>query len=71
NFKTYHNDIYQIDSELSKCFYELCKPNNDNLTINNSTRRSLLEAIVTYYKLHADNVRDIKSYEILRTLLDV
>lgn len=71
NFKTYHNDIYQIDSELSKCFYELCRSNNNNLTINNTTRRSLLEAIVTYYKLHADNVRDIKSYEILRTLLDV
>ena len=71
NFKTTHNDIYQIDNEPSQFLYKLCRYNNDNLTISNATRRKLLEAIVTYYKLHADNVREIKSYEILRTLLDV
>ena len=70
NFKTTHNDIYQIDNEPSQFLYKLCRFNNDNLTISNATRRKLLEAIVTYYKLHADNVREIKSYEILRTLLD-
>lgn len=70
NFKTTHNDIYQIDNEPSQFLYKLCRYNNDNLTISNATRRKLLEAIVTYYKLHADNVREIKSYEILRTLLD-
>lgn len=70
NFKTTHNDIYQIDNEPSQFLYKLCRYNNDNLTISNATRRKLLEAIVMYYKLHADNVREIKSYEILRTLLD-
>ena len=70
NFKTTHNDIYQIDNEPSQFLYKICRFNNDNLTISNATRRKLLEAIVTYYKLHADNVREIKSYEILRTLLD-
>lgn len=70
NFKTTHNDIYQIDCEPSQFLYKLCRYNNDNLTISNATRRKLLEAIVMYYKLHADNVREIKSYEILRTLLD-
>lgn len=74
NFKTTENDIYQIDSDLSRCFYNICTQptESDRLKFipNNATRRKLLEAIVTYYKLHADNVRDIKSYEILRTLLD-
>ena len=69
NFKTTQNDIYQIDIELSKHFYNLCtKP--QTFVSNNTIRRKLLESIVTYYKLHADNVRDIKSYEILRTLLE-
>jgi DNA repair protein RecO (recombination protein O) len=75
NFKTTYNDIYQIDCELSRCFYNVCSRqttfDKQHFITNNTTRRKLLESIVTYYKLHADNVRDIKSYEILRTLLDV
>ncbi len=74
NFKKTYNDIYQIDTELSKCFYNICNSSmgsdQQKIIPNNATRRKLLESIVTYYKLHADNVRDIKSYEILRTLLD-
>ena len=74
NFKMTQNDIHQIDEELSRYFYDICKASmradQQNLTISNSIRRKLLESIVMYYKLHADEVRDIKSYEILRTLLD-
>ncbi len=74
NFKMTQNDIHQIDEEISRHFYELCKASmkshQQNLAINNNIRRKLLDAIVTYYKFHADNVKDIKSYEILRTLLD-
>ena len=64
------NDIYQIDNELSKYFYDICSRPTEASLHNNEIRRKLLESIVTYYKLHADNVREIKSHEILRTLLD-
>ncbi len=70
NFKMTQNDIYQINCELSKYFYDICNRPTETSLPNNTTRRKLLESIVTYYKLHADNVKDIKSYEILRTLLD-
>ena len=74
NFKTAHKDIYQIDSDLSRCFYNICKypteSDRQKFVPNNATRRKLLESVVTYYKLHADNVREIKSYEILRMLLN-
>ncbi len=70
NFKTTYNDIYQIDSELSKYFYKICNQPTETFIPNNTIRRKLLEAIITYYKLHANDVREIKSYEILRTLLD-
>ena len=69
NFKMTQNDLYQIDTELSKHFYSICDPQSEVL-LNNAIRRKLLESIVTYYKLHANEVRDIKSYEILRTLLE-
>lgn len=69
NFKMTQNDLYQIDTELSKHFYSICNPRSEVL-LSNTIRRKLLESIVTYYKLHANEVRDIKSYEILRTLLE-
>lgn len=68
NFKTTHNDIYQIDCELSRYFYELCIQ-TQNLFLNNTIRRKLLESVVIYYKLHANDLREIKSYDILRMLL--
>ena len=81
NFKRWSNDIYQIDEELSETFYNVCKlsavshqPSADSQILRFSdsqvlkTRRKLLDAIVTYYKLHADNVRDIKSVEVLREI---
>ncbi len=74
NFKKWNNDIYQIDNELSKAFFLISQQSllNNNLQTSRfcdlNTRRSLLDAIVTYYKLHADNVRDIKSVEVLREI---
>lgn len=81
NFKRgNNNDIYQIDAELSKAFYQLSViSSQQNLSrlsqvfslsgsLILSTRRQLLEAVVTYYKLHSDNVREIKSIEVLREM---
>ena len=75
NFKKWNNDIYQIDAELSKIFFLISRQSllKDTYTDSAATRlydlnsrRKLLDAIVTYYKLHADNVREIKSVEVLR-----
>ena len=42
---------------------------SENLRICDlNSRRKLLDAVVTYYKLHADNVRDIKSIDVLREI---
>ena len=104
NFKTWNNDIYQIDAELSEVFYFMCQQSTDFFQIlrfsdsqiqnnsqvfrfsdsqiqNNSqvfrfsdsqilkTRRQLLDAVATYYKLHSDNIREIKSLEVLREIM--
>ncbi len=69
NFKKSGNDIYQIDKELSKAFYETCKQDYVSCNLNDlKTRRQLLDAIVSYYKLHSDNTREIKSVEVLREI---
>ena len=69
NFKKTQNDIYQIDPELSRKFYHIGTStlgDFQNNRLSNSDRRQLLDAIVMYYKLHTENIRDIKSLEVLR-----
>lgn len=78
SFKIGSNDIYQIDVELSKVFYQLSVISYQSSAISQifnfsvsqilKTRRQLLESVVTYYKLHSDNVREIKSIEVLREM---
>ncbi len=115
NFKKWSNDIYQIDTELSKAFYQLSTISYQSSAIDDGsnasvqkpkvfsdsqiqkdsqvfrfsdsqiqkdsqvfrfsdsqilkTRRQLLEAVATYYKLHSDNIREIKSLEVLREIM--
>lgn len=75
NFKIANSDLYQIDEELSRAFYGICRSlreyhavdsNCQQLELSNNSRRLLLDAMVTYYKLHAENIGEIKSHEILR-----
>ena len=69
NFKKSQSDIYQIDQELSKKFYLLgTQKNFSEISLNYKERRLLLDAIITYYKLHTENIREIKSVEVLRTI---
>ncbi|MBR5782165.1 MAG: DNA repair protein RecO [Bacteroidales bacterium] len=78
NFKKTQNDIYQIEPELSSKFHHIGNSQQTNRPINsltyrltNSDRRQLLDAIVTYFKLHTENIKDIKSYEVLKSILSV
>ena len=71
DFKSDSNSIHVIGNNLSTIFYNICKKGYENYDINlsNSIRQQLLEAIVLYYKLHVENVKDIRSHEILHTIL--
>lgn len=90
NFKKIQNDIYQMEPELSRAFYEIlevtrpCDSTRDSLSLSatqplsNSAsqqlslkeRRKLLEHIATYYKLHVEDMRELSSYEILKTVFE-
>lgn len=66
------NSVYIIDNQLSKHFYHLCNTrisDNENLNLRNTERRQLLDAVTTYYKLHVSGFNEIKSSEILQTVL--
>ena len=65
NFKKTQNDIYQMDSELSRKLYYIGNSQQTH-RLANSDRRQLLDALVMYYKLHTENIREIKSLEVLR-----
>lgn len=74
NFKKNQNDIYQMEPELSRAFYDI----SASLQLSNSAtqhlslkeRRLLLESISTYYKLHVEDMRELSSYEILKTVFE-
>ena len=69
NFKKMQNDIYQMELELSRKFYHVGTSIHGDFQKNrltNSDRRQLLDALVMYYKLHTENIREIKSLEVLR-----
>lgn len=74
DFKNNVNDIYQIDSDLSAEFYELCRVSASSPNFNFSgsqtlnTRRQLLDTIIMYFKLHTNNTMEIRSVEILRSI---
>ena len=66
------NSIYTIDYHLSERFYYLSKTNlfdNENFNLKNEERRQLLDAVITYFKLHVSGFNEINSNEILKTVL--
>ena len=63
---------YFIDSDLSEMFHRLCLStcfDDIALGFTNSQRRQLLEAVISYYKLHVSGFNEMKSCEILKTVL--
>lgn len=63
---------YFIDSQLSDFYYKLCDTNifdDSCLNFTNHVRRQLLEAVISYYKLHVSGFHDMNSIEILKTVL--
>ena len=66
------NISYFIDSQLSSSFYQLCCNDvfdDTHLNLTNSQRRQLLEAVITYYKLHVSGFNEMKSADVLKAVL--
>lgn len=82
NFKQIQNNIYQMEPELSRTFYKIlevtrqCDSTGDShrnsvsQILSLKERRLLLEHIATYYKLHVEDMRELSSYEILKTVFE-
>lgn len=71
-FKHDSSSSYLIDNQQSKLFYKLCGNNifeDACLNFTNSERRQLLETVITYYKLHVSGFNDMKSGDVLKTVL--
>ena len=67
------NNIYIIDYQLGELFYHLCNTSffdDKKLNLKNAERRQLLDAVITYYKLHVSGFNEINSSEILKTVLE-
>lgn len=63
---------YIIDNQLSATFYKLCKCSIFDdycLNLTNTERRQLLDVVITYYKMHIGGFNDMKSTDILKTVL--
>lgn len=63
---------YYVGPPESAFFRALCQPNlkaPGNFGLNNRLRRTLLQEILLYYRLHIPDFHDMKSPEVLRTVL--
>jgi len=63
---------YFVGPPESAFFRALCQPNPQapgNFGLDNRLRRTLLQEILLYYRLHIPDFHDMKSPEVLRTVL--
>ncbi|MBP5644058.1 MAG: DNA repair protein RecO [Bacteroidales bacterium] len=66
------NAIYVIDKQQSELLHKLCVNNildDFRLNISNQERRQMLETVITYYKLHVSGFNEMKSTDVLKTVL--
>ena len=61
-----------ISHELADIFSQLLKcslVNSNDVEMSNKDRRAILSGIIDYYKIHIDKFEDLKSKEVLETVL--
>lgn len=66
------NILYLVDYQYCSLFYKLCSINFfdvNTLNLKNEERRQLLDYMIAYFQLHVSGFNDIKSNEILKTVL--
>lgn len=67
--KFYLLEILKLKNlKIQNNHYKTTSQFSNDISISNNERRLLLDIIVAYYKFHTENIREIKSYEVLRTL---
>ncbi|MBE0649251.1 MAG: DNA repair protein RecO [Bacteroidales bacterium] len=62
---------YYLESQQTETFFTLTQIGLEglkNFHINNTQRRSMVDALVTYYQLHLPELGKIKSLEVLRVM---
>lgn len=66
------NAVYIIDQQLSALFFRLCNDNifdDSRMNITYQERHHLIEAVIAYYKLHVSGFNEMKSADVLKTVL--
>lgn len=66
------NDPYCLNKEESQALLTLMKSDKNTVifeNISNSTKASLMNSMILYYRLHLSNFKDLKSITILRQVL--
>jgi len=61
-----------LNKEESHCFWDICQSsleNLQNLTIDSSKRKALLDKVIEYYALHLQGMKEIKSHKVLEAVL--
>ena len=61
-----------IDNQMSEVFHRLCENrlfDDMSMNLTNNGRRQLLDHVITYYKLHVSGFNEMKSCEVLKTVL--
>jgi DNA repair protein RecO (recombination protein O) len=60
------NSLNELQSSLWITFFNITFENLSKFKMNNTLRNEMLEKILVYYKLHIPNIREVKSYEVLK-----
>ena len=61
---------YCLDEEISKYFYYFIASKNYTFGLNQTKRNLILEKILTYYYLHLEGIREIKSFKVLNEVFE-
>ena len=70
---TQHSVIPYLDEKSSTVLKEILRQTFENfhqLEIPKHDRKQLLEGLLLYYKTHVEGFKEIKSYEVLKTILN-
>ncbi len=70
---THHSVIPNLDEKSSTILKDILRQTFENfhqIEIPKHDRKQLLEGLLLYYKTHIDGFKEIKSYEVLKTILN-
>ncbi len=67
-FSNYYNQNYSMDEVISRKFYDFLQTEaNDfvNIKLSKAERKKLLQKLLDYYTLHFNNLKNLRSLEVL------